>query len=1003
MSELYNSYFFNDFYEENGGGNYTDKEKWMPFFDGIAEKLIALFNPKTVLDAGCALGYLVSSLRKRGVEAYGIDISNYAINNADDEIKPFCKVCSLTDEIPADFPKKFDLIVTIEVLEHLFPEEGAKAIKNLCSMTDTIIFTSTPDDITDKTHVNVQKSEYWAEIFAKNSFYRDLVQKVDFICPWAALFNKKNNFSRIIFDYELNMRVEKMQITEANEKLEGKIYFNTGEGYNENEILLLNNIPRSGNYICKNNIPQNAVSVRIDPCEEMCVLSNIYLKTDKGFIENYINNGFLTDGYLIFLHSDPHLDIRIDMIKPQWIELEFQILIFENKYHKFLNKIIKEVKSFSEKETEKKKQADIKNELERYKIYYHNAVLQRDEAQRKLEAAELNYTQISNAGFWKMTKPFRLLFNAVKKIPFIRFFGKAIRYIKHNGLKKAFIRLFKRKSNDKKLNKANVLNASERERQKNYKFNKNIKFSILVPLYNTPEKFLKEMIESVLNQTYSDWELCMADGSDSEHNTVGKICLDYVKKDKRIKYEKLSENLGISGNTNACIDMSTGDYIGLFDHDDILHPSALYENMKAICEKDADFIYSDENSFIKTPLDAHCPHFKPDFSPDTLRSYNYICHFTVFKKSLLEQTGNFRSEFDGSQDYDLILRLTEKAKRIVHIQKILYYWRAHKGSVASDISAKPYTLIAAKKALSEHLERTGLQGSVEDASVPSVYRIRYQIDGNPLVSILIPNMDYINDLEKCINSILNKSTYLNYEIMIIENNSKNIETFDYYDALKNNEKIKVVTWENYFNYSLINNFGFENASGSYIIFLNNDVEITTPDWIQEMLMFSQRKEVGAVGMMLYYPDDTIQHAGVIVGLGGVAGHSHKNFIKDSSGYSNRLKLVQNLSAVTAACMMVRSDVFKAAGGFNEDFEVAFNDVDLCMKIRKAGYLIVWTPFAEAYHYESKSRGSEDTPEKQKRFQKEVLLFQKIWENELKKGDPYYNPNLTLDSEDFRLK
>lgn len=545
-----------------------------------------------------------------------------------------------------------------------------------------------------------------------------------------------------------------------------------------------------------------------------------------------------------------------------------------------------------------------------------------------------------------------------------------------------------------------------REYQETVTFSKDIKFSILVPLYNTPKTFLEEMIKSVQNQTYKNWQLCLADGSDGENAHVEKLCREYAKKDKRISYKKLEKNLGISENTNACLQMATGDYIALFDHDDLLHPSALFEVMQAICNNNADFIYTDEVTFCGKTTNITVHNFKPDYSPDTLRSYNYICHFTVFKKSLLEKAGGgFRKEYDGSQDYDLILRLTEQAEKIVHIPKALYFWRSHKLSVASDVSAKPYVVESAKKALAAHIERLGLSGRVEDALFPTTYKMQYDIIGNPLISIIIPNKDHIDDLDKCLESVYSKSTYKNFEIIIVENNSTEPETFEYYEKIKSKyNNVKIVYWqEKVFNYSKINNYGVDFAKGEYVLLLNNDIEILTPDWLEQMLMFAQRKDVGAVGAKLYYPDDTIQHAGVIVGIGGVAGHSHKYFDRETPGYMTRAAIAQNLSACTAACLLIKKQVYKEVGGLDEKFAVAFNDVDLCMSIRKAGYLIVFTPFAECYHYESKSRGLEDSPEKVARFNGEVFRFQDKWEKELKQGDPYYNPNLTLVSEDFALR
>ena len=611
---------------------------------------------------------------------------------------------------------------------------------------------------------------------------------------------------------------------------------------------------------------------------------------------------------------------------------------------------------------------------------------------------------------WRLTAPCRALMNGLRKVRNLfrhrHLIRKGIRSLFRNGFRATWV---KAKYKIRQLNalpqvQKALYTEEELELQRTVKFPRKIKFSILVPLYNTPEQYLREMIQSVLDQTYSNWELCLADGSDEAHSDVGKTVRDYARRDSRIVYQKLEKNLGISGNTNACIHMATGEYISLFDHDDLLHPAALYEVMKAICEQGADFIYTDENTFHVTPADAFCPHFKPDYAPDTLRANNYICHLTTFKASLLEIVGEFRPECDGSQDYDMVLRLTEQAEKIVHIPKILYYWRAHANSVASSVGAKPYVIAAAKKAISDHLDRIGLKGEVLDSVVPSMYRLRYELTAEPLVSILIPNYEHKAELKTCLESIYAKTTYPNFEILVIENNSSSREIFDYYEEIQKKwENLRVITWDSYFNYSAINNFGARHASGSHLLLLNNDTEVISPDWIQEMLMYSQRPDVGAVGAKLYYPDDTIQHAGLGLGLLTLAGHLHRNFDRNHPGYMGRLIYAQNLSGVTAACVMIRKDVWDAVGGLDETFEVAFNDVDLCMRIRAAGYLILWTPFAELYHYESKSRGLDDKPEARKRFVGEVERFQTRWAKELAAGDPYYNPNFSLDKEDFSLK
>ena len=630
------------------------------------------------------------------------------------------------------------------------------------------------------------------------------------------------------------------------------------------------------------------------------------------------------------------------------------------------------------------------------------------------------YTEITNSFYWRITAVPRKITGKIKNATAKNYFlMKCLVFAKgflRGGIKEgkkriesynAFIKRING-NNGKILKKLYVLSEENRVYEENYVFVSSPKISILVPLYNTPDNFLKEMIDSVRAQTYKNWELCLADGSDQEYHNVSQYCQALANNDSRIKYVKLSENKGISDNTNECLKMATGDFIALFDHDDVLHPSVLFEYVKVINEKNADFIYCDEATFTcekKNNYKIVFNHHKPEFSPDTLRSYNYICHFTCFARELYEMVGGFNKEYDGSQDYDLILRLTEKANCIVRIPKLLYFWRAHALSVASGASAKPYVVNAAEKALAAHLERIGLKGSVRESYAPTTYKIDYEISGNPKVSIIIPNKDHIDDLGKCINSILSLSTYKNYEIIVVENNSEEKKTFEYYGNLeKEHSNIKVVTWDKKgFNYSAINNYGAGFANGEYILLLNNDIEIITPDWLEEMLMFAQREDVGAVGAKLYYPDDTIQHAGVILGIGGVAGHAHKNFYKHEYGYSSRACISQNLSACTAACLLVRKDVFDEVGGLDEGFAVAFNDIDLCMKIRDKGYLIVFTPYAEFYHYESKSRGFEDSPEKVKRFNGEIDRFQGKWGDELEAGDPYYNPNLTLIYEDFSFK
>lgn len=547
------------------------------------------------------------------------------------------------------------------------------------------------------------------------------------------------------------------------------------------------------------------------------------------------------------------------------------------------------------------------------------------------------------------------------------------------------------------------------EIEKNTVFPNMVKISILVPLWNNKREFQIEMLDSVMNQTYQNWELCLADGSDAEHSYMGEICKEYAARSNgRIVYKKLEKNTGIAGNTNACLAMATGEYIGLLDQDDILHPSVLFEYVKAINEQGADYLYCDETTFKSGSIDHMLTmHFKPDYAPDNLRANNYICHFSVFRRTLLDGDELFRPKFDGSQDHDMILRLTDNAEKIVHVPRLMYYWRCHSGSVASGIEAKPYAIEAAKGAVAEHLRKHGYDHfKIESTrAFETIFRIRYQIIGTPKISIVIANKDHADDLRRCVTSILEKSTYDNYEIIIVENNSETEEIKSYYNELKENDKITIVTYTGEFNYSAVNNLGVKHATGEYILLLNNDTEVITVNWMEELLMYAQREDVGAVGAKLYYVDKTIQHAGVVIGLGAhrTAGHTHYKQHRQNLGYMGRLCYAQNVTAVTGACLLVKKSVFEEVCGLDEGFAISLNDVDFCLKLREKGLLNVFTPFAELYHHESVSRGLDDNGEKAERYNRESAKFREKWEKQLSSGDPYYNPNFSLDRSDFSLK
>ena len=647
------------------------------------------------------------------------------------------------------------------------------------------------------------------------------------------------------------------------------------------------------------------------------------------------------------------------------------------------------------------------------------------------EDLQFKLDRIKKNKFWKATGPARSL---------IHFAQRQRDRLSHCGGPKDILRKIRNKSRQKSLMESygtgSFPDAEQRKKEEETIFPYMPKISILVPLWNNKREFQIQMLDCVMNQTYPNWELCLADGSDAEHSYIEELCREYAAKaNGRIVYKHLDHNGGISYNTNECYKLATGDYIGLFDQDDILHPSVLYAYVKEINEQGADYLYCDETTFKEKDINKMLTmHFKPDYAPDNLRANNYICHFSVFSRKLLEGEELFRTAFDGAQDHDMILRLTDRAEKIVHVPRLMYYWRSHEGSTAASIDAKPYAIEAAKGAVADHLKKHGFKHFqiTSTRACATIFRIRYQILGDPKISIVIANKDHVEDLKRCITSIQKNSTWSNYEIIVVENNSTTPEVKDYYSQLlglsgddsyeercklhtvcghdggilhSGDGRISIVTYQGDFNYSAVNDLGASYASGEYILLLNNDTEVITANWMEEMLMYAQREDVGAVGAKLYYADKTIQHAGVVIGLGAhrTAGHTHYRIPVQNLGYMGRLCYTQNVTAVTGACMLVKKSLYEQVGGLDESFVISLNDVDFCLKLRKLGLLNVWTPFAELYHYESISRGLDDQGEKAERYNRESEHFREKWKAELEAGDPYYNPNFSLDRSDYALK
>lgn len=530
--------------------------------------------------------------------------------------------------------------------------------------------------------------------------------------------------------------------------------------------------------------------------------------------------------------------------------------------------------------------------------------------------------------------------------------------------------------------------------------------SIVVPLYNTPARYFKQMTGSVRKQTYTNWQLVMMDASDAAHAEVSAKAAALAQKDARFVYRKI-ENGGIAANTTKGFAVATGAYLTLLDHDDVIYPNALYDVVRSIQSTGADFLYSDEIVLSDDFKQLGGYHFKPDFAPDYLRGVNYITHLAVFSRKLLDAAGAYESpEYDGAQDHDLILRLTEKATKIHHIKKSLYVWRAAAGSTAQTMDAKPYAIAAGERAINAHLQRVGLQGEARAIpGAPGAFQLHYELTGHPRITVMIPNKDHTDDLDRCLTSLYKNAGYDNFEVLVIENNSTDPETERYYAQIPQKfADCRVVRYQGGFNFSAINNFGAQFANGEHLLLLNNDIEITSKDFLRELLSYSQRPDVGAVGAKLIYPDNEIQHAGVIMGINGSAGHSHKGHPADAVGDMYRLVTTQDFMAVTGACLMTKTALYREMGGLDEEkFAVAYNDVDYCLKLWKKGLLNVYTPLAQAIHYESRSRGLDTLSENAKRYEREKANFYEKYQPYIDNYDPYYNPHFTNKVENFSLR
>lgn len=636
----------------------------------------------------------------------------------------------------------------------------------------------------------------------------------------------------------------------------------------------------------------------------------------------------------------------------------------------------------------------------REKMFFTVQTDQVNEKKFYLEARNADAAAVVRLDRWNDTSALSKIWNK----------GKVLHYfLQHDGLKGTYVRVSERFGSDKYAIYENWLKkyglteeelTEQREMQKDFAYRP--KFSIAVPLYRTEERFLRELIASVQNQTYDNWELCFADGSEDSGKGLASIVGEYQKQDERIRYHVLEKNYGIAQNMNAAMQMAQGEFVTPVDHDDTLSPNALYEFAKALNEHpSAEVLYSDEDKIDTVGSHYFEPHFKADYDLDFLLTNNYICHMLVLKRSLAACRAGFLSEYDGSQDFDFILRCCEEAKEIYHVPKVLYHWRCHFESTSANPQSKLYAFEAGRRAVQAHYDRLSIPADVEHAQFYGLYRTRYRWEQKPSVSILIPCRDNVKELERCIGSVLD-SEYDNYEIIVLEHSSEKAETFAYYDKLKMEcDRVQILMYRGEENYSKIFNFGVKETTGEYLLLLDCHMQMIDAACMNELLGYCMRADVGAVGAKLIYEDDTIAHAGIVLGFGGTVGYVFRGKSRYAAGYESRVICAQDYSAVSGLCMMVKRNIYEEVGGMSEEFTDKFYDIDFCLKIREKGWLVVYNPYAELYYYGAKEPAIPTSDAKIK-SKKEAELLAEKWKSAIASKDPYYNPNLTLEKMDFSL-
>jgi GT2 family glycosyltransferase len=962
MSDIGNSDLFDAYYFAHSCGRpYQRDEHWLRFFGAIAKKIVSELQPQSVMDVGCAMGFLVEALREREVEAFGVDISEFAIGEIIPEIKPFCWVASAIDP----FPRNYDLMVCIEVLEHLKLEEAERAVSNLCKYSNQVLFSSTPSDFKEATHFNVQPPYYWSEHFSRHGFYHDLDFDASFITPWAMLFkSEKVPTARIVRNYERQLWQLQQEITELRSfSLEVK-----------SELVDHANLVAERSEL---ESRQKGLLTQIDEAKgEIRELQDQISKYQKIVEEKErVEKALIVERNQVEVLRDQLQDQ--EELEEEKQRLESLVITFEASWE--AEKVRAEILeaenvdlSITMEDLSKEKQV-LQGRLAEHEAHVGWHLL------TKIQRFRIRLFPVGSPRerIWKSGVAFFRawldlgLWSAIRKaLSSIR--GKPIGHTADSDYQK-WIKFTEPSLED-----------LDKQRNTALSFPYRPLISVVTPVYNPPPEVLKEALESILEQTYDYWEMCIADASTNPK--VCKVLEMYSKQDSRIKVRSLERNEGIAGNSNQALELVCGEFIAIFDHDDRLASNTLFEVVQVLNENhDIDILYFDEDKLSSDSKERRDPWFKPDWSPELLLSANYLMH-SVVRRDLVETVGRFRESMEGTQDWDLLLRCTEKTKRIRHIPKVLYHWRQIKGSAASDLLAKPWVFENQRKCIQEHLERIGLESPSVTFTSPGFLRVSW-VTSEPLVSIIIPSKDKVEVLQRCIDSLLDITDYPNYEIILVDNESEENNTIAYYESLKDVSRIKFLQFPGEFNFSAANNQAAREANGKLLLSLNNDVEILEPGWLEEMVRWAERPEIGVVGAKLLYPNGLIQHAGVVIGMQGHASHVFMGSIEKQTGPFGSVDWYRNYAAVTGACMMMRKEVFEEVGGFDEGYQLVFSDVEICLRVVDKGYRVVYTPYARLRHYEGKSRGLHIPAT-------DMLRGYEQMKQMVEMGDPYFNENLS---------